>query len=180
MLVFQAYGLKPAECLTTLTVENKGARKLPYGVGFHPYFRRAAGATLAFAAEGQLVPDARSFPAQWRQLAPPESARNGLPVDLFAGIDSSFTGWGRSARLTFPDVGAAVTIGASESAKLLHVYVPNPTTSSAPVPNYLCLEPVSHVTDVHNRRQFAAHGDITTLVPTDTAQMTMGWPIGKV
>lgn len=177
MLVFQAHGLKRGECLTTLSVENRSARKRPYGIGFHPYFRRAAGATLAFAAEGQLVADARLFPAKWRQLAPVESAVNGLPLEVFTGLDASFTGWKRRARLTFPDIGGALTIDASESAPLLHVYVPDVKPGASTPPGYLCIEPVSHVTDVHNRRQFANYGDLVTLGPGEALQMTMGWTV---
>lgn len=172
-LVFQAHGLAVGECLMTLAIENRSPRRLPFGLGFHPYLRRAPGAMLAFTADGQMMNDARGLPVSWRRLAPAEQAARGFPVDVLSGIDTGFTGWTRNAELTFPDAGAALTIKASDGARLLHVYVPRDA-------GYLCLEPVSHVTDVGNRREFAVHGDLDTLGPREQTQMTMSWRIAAL
>ena len=55
---------------------------------------------------------------------------------------------------------------ASGALTNLHVYVPD----DRPV---LCVEPVSHVPDVHNRRHLAHYGDLAWLAPGETMRGAM-------
>lgn len=159
--------------VTTLALTNRSRQPLPFGLGFHPYFRRAPGAELAFMASGTLVPDDRCLPTRWRPLEAEEAAGHGRPVEAFRGIDAAFTGWQGAARLTFPDADAALVLTASETARLLHLYVPATPAGAGTI----CLEPVSHVIDVANRREFAHHGDMTEVQPGETLAMTMTWRV---
>jgi aldose 1-epimerase len=150
-------------------IRNEGERTLPFGLGFHPYFRRTLKATVAFAADGWLEPDARCFPLRWRPLTPDLGARTGRLVEALSGIDATFTGWERQAALSWPELGATLMVQASATAEALHVFVPGDGRQA------LCLEPVSHVIDVHNSRHLATYGDVTPLAPGETLQLDMYW-----
>ena len=152
-----------------ISIRNEGETTLPFGLGFHPYFRRTPKATVAFAADGWLVPDARCFPLRWQPLTPDLDARPGCLVEALKGTDATFTGWARQAALTWPELGATLMLEASATAKALHVFVPGDGRQT------LCLEPVSHVIDVHNRRHLATYGDATPLAPGETLQLDMSW-----
>jgi aldose 1-epimerase len=153
----------------TISIRNEGERTLPFGVGFHPYLRRTPNATVAFAADGWLEPDARCFPLRWRPLGPDLDPRTGCLVEALRGTDATFTGWARQAALTWPELGATLFLEASATAKALHVFVPGDGGRT------LCLEPVSHVIDVHNRRDLALYGDATPLAPGEALQLSMDW-----
>jgi aldose 1-epimerase len=153
----------------TISICNEGKRTLPFGLGFHPYFRRTPKATVAFAADGWLEPDDRCLPARWRPLTPDPDGNTSRPVAALAGTDATFTGWGRQAALTWPELGATLVLRASAMARALHVFVPDDGRQA------LCLEPVSHVIDVHNRRHLALYGDATPLAPGETLQLDMCW-----
>src|SRR5262245_12258186 len=143
------YDVSGEAAVTSLSVRNAGDAKLPFGLGFHPYFRRSSAAIVRFSADGWLEADSRCFPVAWHPLDQAKDARNGLPVRAFEGLDVSFTGWTREATLTWPESGARLQIEASDTAKALLVYVP-PSD-----PGFLCLEPVTHAIDVLNRRNLA-------------------------
>jgi aldose 1-epimerase len=153
----------------TISISNQGARTLPFGLGFHPNFRRTPNATVAFTADGWLEPDARCHPARWRALTPDADGSISRSVAALAGTDATFTGWTRQAALTWPELGATLVLQASATARALHVFVPGDGRES------LCLEPVSHVIDVHNRRHLAPYGDATPLAPGETLQLDMTW-----
>lgn len=153
----------------TISIRNEGERTLPFGLGFHPYLRRTPKASVAFAADGWLEPDARCFPLRWQPLAGDLEARTGCLVEALRGTDATFTGWARQAALSWPELGATLMLRASATAKALHVFVPGDGRQA------LCLEPVSHVIDVHNRRHLARYGDATPLAPGETLQLDMDW-----
>jgi aldose 1-epimerase len=153
----------------TISIRNEGETTLPFGLGFHPYLRRTPNAVVAFTADGWLEPDARCFPLRWRPLTPDLDARTGSLVEALKGTDATFTGWARQATLTWPELGATLVLQASATAKALHMFVPGDGRPA------LCLEPVSHVIDVHNRRHLATYGDATPLAPGETLQLDMYW-----
>lgn len=162
-----------ADWRLALSVENRAARRRPYGVGFHPYLRRAPGATLTFGATGRLEGDERVMPVAWVPLRHEDAVDGGRTVAAFDGIDASFTGWDRRMQLTLPDIGAALMLDCSAAGRLLHLYVPRGG-------DFLCVEPTSHVTDVANRRQFAPYGDMTALPPGEAMDMAISWRISPV
>ena len=158
---------------TELTIRNIGERKLPFGVGFHPYFRRTPQAVVAFETDGWLEPDARCLPVAWHPLGSAQDARAGRLVDAFSGTDATFTGWKQRAWLSWPELGARIELEAGGAARALHAYVPDGRT-------FLCLEPVSHVTDVMNRRQFARYGDMDVLAPGAALGISMSWRLAAI
>lgn len=168
-LVYDLTGMAAAQ---TLSIRNIGEKTLPFGLGFHPYFRRTPQATVAFEAGGWLESDARCFPVRCRPIAEHRGLRAACAIEDLAGMDASFTGWAGQAVVTWPELEARLILDASAAAKLLHVFVP------ADGQPFLCLEPVSHVIDVHHRRHLAAHGDATPLAPGETLSLAMTWRLG--
>jgi aldose 1-epimerase len=166
------FDVRRSEAETSLSLRNAGRDTMPYGLGFHPCFRRTPQARVTFAAGGWLEPDRRCLPVAWHALTTARDAGAGRPVADFAGTDATFTGWQRTAVLAWPELGLSLGLEASATAAALHVYVP------AGDPRMLCLEPVSHIIDVANRRRFAHLGDMTPLAPGAGLAMTMRWRTG--
>jgi aldose 1-epimerase len=165
------YDVSDETAVITLSIANAGAFPMPFGLGFHPYCTRTPGAIVQFTADGWLEPDARCFPVRWRPLDASNDARDGLAAKTLTGLDASFTGWTRRAALIWPELRARLIVEASESAKALHVYVPRGDASFA------CLEPVTHVIDVLNRRDLARYGDMVRLEPGAELSLSMAWQL---
>lgn len=143
--------------LTAQLVLTNTGRRMPFGVGFHPFFRRTPAMTLSVAADGYLRNDAGSLPESWQPVSDhPALARGAGCADLI-GLNNSFTGWRQPAVIRWPDLGLAAHVTAQSSQKLLlHLFAP-------PDREILCVEPVTNVADVINRRALAPHGDMTVL-----------------
>ncbi len=168
------YDVSGDAAVTTLSIRNTGPQTMPFGLGFHPYFRRTPGATVRFDANGWLEPDSRCFPIAWHSIDTVKDASNGLPADALEGIDATFTSWTRQAALAWPELGARLLIDASPAAKALHIYVPRADNG------FLCLEPVTHVIDVLNRREFARYGDMVPLAPGAELTLSMRWRLEAI
>ncbi|ONG43589.1 hypothetical protein BKE38_28815 [Pseudoroseomonas deserti] len=119
-----------------LSLRNDSPEPCPLGIGWHPWFHRPPGTTLAFAAETQLATDRRGLPI----AAQPASTQDWL------GQDRHFTGWTGTARFTTAD--HAITLSATGAwSHNLQLFAPRET----PV---LCLEPVSHPPNAINQPEF--------------------------
>lgn len=150
----QALSVGPQGVAIDLQVTNRG-RRMPYGIGLHPFLVREEDARLRFAAAARFLSDARHLPVRLTSEGPDFGA--GALLAGLEGFDAHYIGWEtRHARLERPAAGIAVTVSAHGALTNLHVYVP-------PDGGLVCLEPVSHVPDVHNRRRFAEAGDLAVL-----------------
>jgi aldose 1-epimerase len=133
-----------------LTIENHSARAFPFGLGWHPFFRKTPATTLRFGAAGawrndrtQLPQEHVAIPPAWRchtARAPP------------ARLDNVFTRWAGEAALGGGAGNMVTTLVADTACNHLVVYVPDG-------PDYLAVEPVTHMTDAFNR---AARGAAQT------------------
>lgn len=146
-----------------LAVTNAGERRLPFGFGFHPWFAFEAGATLDFAAAARIAVGDRGLPLAEGAVAAiaPGTLGSGRPAEPPAPCDLHFAGWAGTARIAYPTLGYDLAITATPNLGNLQVYVP-------PDRSAFCVEPVSHCVDVANRRDLAAHGDMTTVEPGAT------------
>ena len=140
-----------------LRVANAAANAMPFGLGWHPWFRRDAGTRLALRATDLLVADARGLPLR----AEPSDGLSG-GEEVWLGRDAQFAGWDGEAAL---DIGPARLRLRVEGAwtRCVQVFAPEAT----PV---LCVEPVSHITDAANRPQFAAAGGMAMLRPGEALE----------
>lgn len=135
--------LSPQGVTLDLGLTNRGAATMPFGMGFHPWFAKTKGATLAFTAPRALRRDAQGLPLDRTDPCP--AFDPAAPHDLakIAWCDALFPDWSdRHARITTP--AAEITLQAGGALRHLHVYVPD----TLPV---FCAEPVSHAPDAINR-----------------------------
>jgi aldose 1-epimerase len=156
-----------------LTMENTGPR-MPFAVGFHPFFRRTEGLRLTVAADGFLENDETVLPGKWRDMESRRSLLTGAPRLDLIGLNNSFTGWRQPARLAWSDLGLQAALTAESSQPLLlHLFAP-------PDREILCLEPVTNAADVIHRRAFAKYGDMVGLDAGQRISLSMRIAIGPL
>jgi aldose 1-epimerase len=140
------YGLEDGALRMTLRVRNTGATSLPFGAGFHPWFVRTPQARLTMAAAGFWSEDDQHLPLRFHPRSGSGDWDFSASAPLPQGwINSAFTGWDGEARLDWPERGWGVTLRADVPLTTLIIYSP----SSAA--DFVCLEPVSHSVNAHNR-----------------------------
>ena len=134
-----------------LAIGNTGAEAFPFGLGWHPFFPKPAGTTLAFDATRvwlndvtQLPVERVAVPAEWQYA----SAR---PLGDVA-LDHVFEPSTGTATIAWPNAGLAVAIDADSALGRRIVYVPAGR-------DFLAFEPATHMTDAFNR---AARGQAET------------------
>ncbi|WP_323766995.1 hypothetical protein [Marinovum sp.] len=87
-----------------LSLRNTGARAVPCGIGFHPYFPRLTDTQVAFAARTLWPEGPGHLPLGKRPLPAAEaySTPRGLPE---AWRNQCYSGWDGRARITQPSLG---------------------------------------------------------------------------
>ncbi len=152
-----ALTLGEAGALLALSIENRAAATLPFGIGWHPFFRRPAGTRLRLRATARFSRDARRLPV----AAQPSEGIDGAE-EAYAGLDTHYAGWDGMAEILRPDL--RLSLGAEGAwARNLQVFAPEGG-------DVLCVEPVSHVPDAPNRPELAAHGPMTLLAPGEALE----------
>lgn len=158
----QAISIGPDGVEMSLSLTSTAERTLPYGMGFHPWFRKESETWLTFKAETGFGRDERGFPTVPMPVSHGPDFSAGLEVSKMPWFDGHFSGWAlRRAVIEWRRQGVMLEISGDSALRNLHVYVPD----TLPV---FCVEPVSHVPDVHNRRDLAAYGDVEWLGPGKT------------
>ena len=140
---------------------------MPFGIGLHPYFVQETGARLCFEAAARSQSDDRYLPVRFvaAQTGPDFAA--GASLEDLGGFDAHFAGWmPRRTILERPGPGIAVTMTGQGAFRNLHVFVPAGE-------GLVCIEPVSHVPDVHNRTALASFGDLAVLEPGERLSGSM-------
>ena len=160
------YALHDGALEATLTVENRAPMRLPYGLGFHPWFPRHAGTSLTAGARRVWLEDERHLPTGVEPIAahPDWDFSNGAPLPA-GWINNGFDGWDGAATIVQPEDGIALSMQASPELDVFIVYSPSRDA------DFFCFEPVSHPVDAH-------HGEgLTVLEPGETmsAGMRLGW-----
>lgn len=137
------FRLDGADCLVTIAVRNTGVLAMPFGLGLHPWFPRkpntkvwAPARGVWHAGPGTLPSVHGPLPLDWDFSAPRPLAPT--------WADNGFTGWAGRATVYQPDDGLALTMTAEPLFDNYILYTPSGA-------DFFCLEPVSHMTDAHNR-----------------------------
>jgi aldose 1-epimerase len=140
------YTLEAGALSVRLAVTNRGASSLPFGAGFHPWFVRSPEARLTMSAAGYWTETADHLPDEHRPTAGDSrfdfSRGRPLPQTFF---NNAFTGWDGRATLEWPDRRLAVDMVATPPLTTAILYSPSAAA------DYVCIEPVSHSVDAHNR-----------------------------
>ena len=167
----QAIALDGETLSVDLSVTNRSAGPMPAGLGLHPQFPRPPGTRIRFEAAGYWQSDDRQLPVSLDPVPADLDFPNGQVLDGVT-IDNCFAGWGRTARIDWPDgVWMALTAGAACGHLVL--YVPSGE-------QYLSVEPVTHA---NNAIHLAAGGrsdtGLTVLQPGQTLSMTARFQTGS-
>ncbi len=118
-----------------LSIANTDTRRMPMGLGLHPFFPLTTATRLTAPLGGVWLPEGhRPMPPAWTFDAAPMA-----PLS----VDHCFTGWTQRARLEWPDRDLRLAIDASAEFGNLVIYVPR-------AHDYVCVEPVSNVNDGFN------------------------------
>jgi aldose 1-epimerase len=160
------YALRDGFLDATLTVENRAAIRLPYGLGFHPWFPRRAGTSLTATASRVWLEDERHLPSGTAAVAAHPAWDFSRGAKLPAGwINNGFDGWDGHASILQSEDGIALDLEASPELGVFILYSPSADAG------FFCFEPVSHPVDAH-------HGEgLTVLEPGQSmsANMRLGW-----
>jgi aldose 1-epimerase len=134
-----------------LAIENAGGEDFPFGLGWHPFFPKPLGTTLAFDAAWVWINDATQLPVE--RTGVPERWRFATPRPLDdVVLDNVFEPSTGTATIGWAAAEAAVTVDADSSLDRRVVYVPQGR-------DFLAFEPATHMTDAFNR---AARGQQDT------------------
>lgn len=160
-----AHGLEMA-----MTVTNRAERRLPHGLGFHPFFIRTPGTLLTANLPQIWMVDENHMPVSLVSIddRPDRDFRGGrvLPDGL---INNAFPGWDGQARDDWPEHNLSMKINAS--AELSCALIFSPSAESG----FFCVEPVSHRVDSFNAPGGAEAGGMRILAPGETMAATCGF-----
>jgi len=149
-------------------VENRAGMRLPYGLGFHPWFPRGARTTLEARAECVWLEDERHLPVGVAPVAEHPwwdfSHASLLPAGW---VNNGFSGWDGRATIVQPRNALAISLTASPALNVYILYSPSPDAG------FFCFEPVSHPVDAHR----GGHQGLTPLGhgATMSVSMRMDW-----
>ncbi|MGB3876786.1 MAG: aldose 1-epimerase [Shinella zoogloeoides] len=139
------YRLDGAGLVMTLDVTNRAPIRLPYGLGFHPWFVRDADTTLAAPATDVWLEQADHLPKGRELIAMhPDMDFNQPRLLPACWVNNWFDGWDGRARIAWPGRGLAADIEASEALNRYVVFSP------AADADFVCFEPVTHPVDAFN------------------------------
>ena len=155
----QRIRLGPRGCAITLVLINRSPEVMPAGLGLHPYFRRRPETVVGFASDHVLLSGIDPLPTGI--TAPADhfgdwSTGSELPPET---VDHCFARWHGEAEVS-DDLGT-IRLEA-DGVPHLHLYAP--ADGSA-----LCLEPVTHTPDAHNR----APEELILLPPGCASSLTL-------
>jgi aldose 1-epimerase len=138
----QAYRLTAEGFAVGLRLTNQDARRMPAGLGLHPFFPLTPATRLAARLGGVWLSDDRKLPSKHTGLPPVWDFAGGQPAAPLS-LDNCFTGWDQQAVIEWPDRHLRLTLEASSNLRQLVIFVPQAL-------DYFCVEPVSNINDAFN------------------------------
>ncbi len=139
----QRVSLSEAGLSMTIGVRNDGPTPMPAGVGFHPYLPRNAVTLYRGAHRGEWRNSPDGIPAALDERPEAIDWWQGAPVGART-VDTLYTDRSGGLRIAWPDRGMALEIQPSPGLPHTVVYAPAGA-------DFVCIEPVSHMTDAVNR-----------------------------
>jgi aldose 1-epimerase len=142
--VTQILTLRGDSLEVALSIENRDTTPMPVGLGWHPYFHKAAGAQLKAHVEGVWLTDEECLPVRLAHGTRFGQWGRGDEVARTELIDHCHTGWPGVAEILLPEERLRLALTASRALRYLHVYSP-------PGKDFFCVEPVSQMPNAVNR-----------------------------
>lgn len=165
-VAWQEFKVTETDVTIEIGVRHLGRTPMPYGIGLHPWFPGGDDVTVQFIAtdcfgtDEDMLPTARTVIDLGRDFSDGKMTRHNL------GLDVHYSGWQREADMIWDDAGYSVKMTASESLSNLQFYIPEDGKT-------FCVEPVSHVPNVHNHPEFKELGDVVVLDRNEALTGTM-------
>jgi aldose 1-epimerase len=147
-----------------LSLTNHSADPMPAGLGIHPYFPRGVDMVYHGLHRGEWTNTPDCLPLSLEEHDEAIDWWQGRPVN-HRTVDTAYTGRQGPLILRWPDRAVTLTITPSDNLDTTVVYTPAGE-------DYVCIEPVSHITDAVNRK-----GDtgLTWLAQDETMRATIGF-----
>ena len=145
-----------------MCVTNDAEDKMPWGIGWHPYFPVTRGCRVTTAVTHRWCLDDELFPTHKvvspRQLFSPGEEN----------LDAVFAGWNRLVTIQWPERRATLRMQAGRLFDYFVVYSPGA--------DFFCAEPVSNLPDAFNAYASGAdeHGTLV-LAPEATASASLSF-----
>ena len=131
-----------------LTITNRGPDPMPFGIGLHPWFPKAADSRLHFTTAALHRRDARGLPLAQADPQPGFAPGTARPLARRPWLDGCAGDWSpRMAEIA--GAGLRIALHATGALRHLQVYVPDDRAT-------FCAEPVSHLPDAVNRPDLPA------------------------
>lgn len=156
------YGLGDGLLYASLTVVNRAAIALPFGLGFHPWFPRTPTTLLRVSATRVELQDGQYLPTEVVGVAERSDLDFQKGAHLPAGwVNNAFLGWDGTAELAIGYEKPRISLIASASLNTFLLYSPSAEA------DFFCFEPVTHAVDAHHR------GGLTRLAPGEAMSASM-------
>ena len=139
----QSFALDDEDGLViSIAVVNRDARRMPAGIGLHPFFQKSSTTRLRFETAATWMNDARMLP-QSRIEVPSRFDFRAAHAVADLEVDNCFAGWTGTFELEWPERRWGLRASASDVFGHLIVFT-SPTRDS------IAVEPVSHVNNALN------------------------------
>ncbi len=166
----QRIELSSAALTVTMSARNLSDRRMPFGMGHHPYYPRTRTTRIhtrvaaMWHSTPDLLPTHLGPHACLGQLASSE----GMLADAF-DLDNNFAGWSRRATIAWPDEQRSVTLCAEAPFDHMVLYAP------ADEPSLLCVEPVTNTVDWINLDGAGGGRGGCVLAPGESIRASFAW-----
>ncbi|WP_339859397.1 aldose 1-epimerase [Thalassospira alkalitolerans] len=147
-------------------VRHLGREPMPYGIGLHPWFPAGEDASVRFIAADCFGTDDGKLPTTRTVIDLGRDFSDGKMIRHNKGLDVHYSGWHGAVEMTWKDRQLSLLLEASDTLSNLQFYIPENGET-------FCVEPVSHVPNVHNRPELKKFGDVRVLGYNDTISGTM-------
>lgn len=159
----QRITVNEASLTMSLSVENRGETDMPAGLGFHPYFTRAADTRLHALHRGEWLNDSSGIPQELASADAPRDWTQGRPIGE-QPVDTVYAERAGDMTISWPQRRITATIHCDSLLAHTAIFVPQDV-------DWFCVEPVTHMTDALNRP--GAAQAMIRLAPGQTAAVAM-------
>ncbi|WP_343315471.1 aldose 1-epimerase [Brucella sp. BE17] len=144
-----------------MSVTNEGADELPFGLGWHPYFPLRSDTLIKFEAKKFYTEAEGCLPGEELKLSEPFDFRapRSLPQRW---INNGFSDFQGTAYVYWPVAGLTLEMHCDPAFAHVFLYLPYIENSKASMPDFFCLEPMTHRTNGHNSPDL---GNLRSLAP---------------
>jgi aldose 1-epimerase len=164
----ERFSLSPEGLAVTLEITNRGERRMPFGFGLHPWWKRDDAITLRFGASHFWLSGSESVPTD-RIATPPEldfSCGRRLPQ---AWRNNCYADWDGRAELLFPKEKVGLRINADPIFRHVLLY-------ADPDQPVFCLEPQTNAVCAFNRMKNEDEDlGVVILAPGESARGTVSF-----